>query len=89
MHNQSLTYTTRQSVAVQCDEASQLGEKLPITMITALRECMLELFLVKKHSHNSVQNGCIEKYFKLALKATYKKVFLKYQPNTMFPSLYL
>ncbi len=28
-----------------------------------------------------------ENFFKLVLKTTYKKVFLKYQPNQGFPSL--
>ncbi len=36
---------TRQSVAVQCDGAFRLAQKIPII---TLRECIFELFLLKK-----------------------------------------
>ncbi len=51
-------------------------------------ECMFEQFLLKK-DHNSVEKGCLGKKFKLVLKITYKKLFLKYQLNTRFRSLCL
>ncbi len=54
----------------------------------ALLECIFKLFVLK-NSHNSVENNCINRKFILLLKTTYKKVFLKYQLNAVFPSLCL
>ena len=42
-----------------------------------------------KNSHNSVENDHIRKKFKLILKTTYKKLFLKYLVNAKFPLLSL
>ncbi len=46
-------------------------------------------YFYSKNAHNSVENYCIGKKFKLVLKTTYKKLFLKYQDNARFPSLCL
>ncbi len=48
---------------------------------------MFELFLLKKQPE-LVENDSIRKKFKLFLKTSYKKFFLKYKVNT-FPSLCL
>ncbi len=42
-----------------------------------------------KIGHNSAENDRIGKKFKLVLKTTYKKLFLKYQDSAKFPSLCL
>ena len=47
------------------------------------------IFLLKKNGHNSVENDHTRKKITLVLKATYKKVLLKYQVNARFPSLCL
>ncbi len=46
-------------------------------------------YFYSKNGHNSVENYCIRKKFKLVLTTTYKKLFLKYQVNAWFPSLCL
>ena len=39
-------------------------------------------YFYSKNGHNSVENYCVGKKFKLVLQTTYKKLFLKYQNNT-------
>ncbi len=46
-------------------------------------------YFYSKNGHNSVENYCIGKKFKLVLKTTYKKLVLKYQGNARFRSLCL
>ncbi len=46
-------------------------------------------YFYSKNAHKSVENYYIGKKFALVLKSTYKKLFLKYQVNTRFPSLCL
>ncbi len=46
-------------------------------------------YFYSKTAHNSVENDHTRKKFTLVLMTTYKKVFLKYQVNTRFPSLCL
>ncbi len=47
------------------------------------------LYFYSKNGHNSVETDRTGKKFTLALKTTYKKVFLKYQVNSRFTSLCL
>ena len=46
-------------------------------------------YFYSKNDHNSVENDRIGKKFKLVLKTTYKKLFLKYPDNQRFPSMCL
>ncbi len=57
-------------------------------MCLAPENAFLSYFYSKK-AHNSVENYYIGKKFKLVLKTTYKKLFLKYQDNARFLSLCL
>ncbi len=58
-------------------------------IVFGLWECIFKLYFCSKNGHNSVENDRTGKIFTLVLKTTYKKVFLKYQVNTWFPSLCL
>ncbi len=53
-----------------------------------LKNAFLSYFY-SENGHNSVENYCIGKNFKPVLKTTYKKLIIKYQDNTRFPSLCL
>ncbi len=46
-------------------------------------------YFYSKNGHNSVENDRTGKKFTPVLKTTYKKLCLKYQVNTKFPSLCL
>ncbi len=58
------------------------------SLCLASENAFLSYFYFKK-SHNSVENDSTRKKFKLVLKTTYKKLFLKYQDNARFPSMCL
>ena len=50
---------------------------------------MFELSFTQKTAVTRAKMAVLEKEFKLVLKTIYKKVFLKYQANARFPSLFL
>ncbi len=65
----------------------QVNARFP-SLSLASEKAFLSYFY-SKNGHNSVENYCIGKKFKLVLKTTYKKLVLKYQSNARFPSLCL